>query len=141
MKKIVSVNVISHKLALKAAEATVAKGSELGCSIVVAIVGPGGELIAFLRANGAPLPSAKIAQDKAYSAASFRIPTPQLYEMVSGNPALRDGIMSQPGIALFGGGLPIEIDGEFVGAIGVSGSTEEQDIECATAGLASIGAK
>ena len=69
MEKIVSVNVISHKLALKAAEATVAKGSELGCSIVVAIVGPGGELIAFLRANGAPLPSAKIAQDKAYSAA------------------------------------------------------------------------
>jgi uncharacterized protein GlcG (DUF336 family) len=42
---------------------------------------------------------------------------------------------------MFGGGLPIVIDGEFVGAIGVSGGSEELDIACANAGLCAIGAE
>ncbi|MGX7927181.1 GlcG/HbpS family heme-binding protein [Tsuneonella sp. HG094] len=121
--------------------AAVGKGGEIAGPVAAAVVGAGGELVAFLRANGSPGPSAKIAQDKAYSAASFRVSTTALYQMVSGNRALRDGISAQPGVVLFGGGLPIEIDGEIVGAIGVSGASEEQDIECAGAGLAAIGAR
>ncbi|NBS64966.1 MAG: heme-binding protein [Betaproteobacteria bacterium] len=141
MDGVITIRTVGHELALKAAAAAVAKGATVGCPVVVAVVGAGGDLVALLCASGAPSPSAKIAQDKAYSAASFRVPTPELYAMVSGNPALRDGIVAQPGIAMFGGGLPIEIAGEFVGAIGVSGGSEAMDVECANAGLAAVGAK
>ncbi|PKB13591.1 uncharacterized protein GlcG (DUF336 family) [Novosphingobium kunmingense] len=141
MDGVVTIRTVGHELALKAAAAAVAKGATVGCPVVAAVVGAGGDLVAFLRASGSPSPSAKIAQDKAYSAASFRVPTPELYAMVAGNPALRDGIVAQPGIAMFGGGLPIEIAGEFVGAIGVSGGSEAMDVEFANAGLAAVGAK
>ena len=141
MDGVVSVRTVGHELALKAAAAAVATGAAAGCPVVAAVVGAGGDLVAFVRASGSPSPSAKIAQDKAYSAASFRVPTPDLYAMVSGNPALRDGMVAQPGLAMFGGGLPIEIAGVFVGAIGVSGGSEAMDVEYANAGLAAIGAR
>nr|AAM14601.1 unknown [Sphingomonas sp. KMG425] len=64
-----------------------------------------------------PFPSSQIAQDKAYTAASFKVPSPDVYKMVAGNPALSGGIAAKPGIAMFGGGLPIAIAGEIVGAI------------------------
>jgi len=141
MEGLISIRTVGHELALSAAAAAVAKGVDMGCPVVAAVVGIRGDLIAFVRANCSPPPSAKIAQDKAYSAASFQIPTPDLYAAVSSNPALRDGIAEQPGIAMFAGGLPIEINGECVGAIGVSGGSEKQDVECANAGLAAIDAR
>lgn len=141
MDRIVKTMTIHSQPAMAAVLAAVSKGSEIARPVAAAVVGAGGELMAFLRANGAPAPSAKIAQDKAYSAASFRVPTSALFEMVFDSPALREGLTAQSGIVMFGGGLPIEIEGEFVGAIGVSGASEAQDIECAGAGLAAIGAK
>jgi|TARA_A100001391_G_scaffold163149_1_gene122567 uncharacterized protein GlcG (DUF336 family) len=138
---VVLIQTIGHELALKAAAAAVAEGAATGCAVAAAVVGAEGALVAFLRASGSPPPSAKIAQDKAYSAASFRVSTPALYAMVSSNPPLRDGIVGQPGIAMFGGGLPIQFEGECVGAIGVSGGSEELDVVCANAGLKAIGAQ
>ncbi|CAN5259628.1 heme-binding protein [Sphingomonas sp. TF3] len=132
------IKTIGHGLAASAVSSAVAKGIALGCPVTAAVVGAGGELVAFLRASGTPFPSTQIAQDKAYTVASFRMPGPELYRTVSGNPALCSGIAAQPGIAMFGGGLPIEIGGECVGAIGVSGGTEEQDITCAKAGAAAV---
>ena len=139
MDGVVSVRTVGHELALKAAAAAVAMGAAAGCPVVAAVVGAGGDLVAFVRASGSPSPSAKIAQDKAYSAASFRVPTPDLYAMVSGNPALRDGIVAQPGIAMFGGGLPIVEGGQRIGGIGVSGGSAAQDDVCAAAGIHALG--
>ncbi len=141
MDGIVTIRTIGHDLAAQAVRAAVAKGVELGCPVVAAVIGADGELTALLRASGAPFPSSQIAQDKAYTAASFRMATPDLYRMVAGNPALSSGLAAKPGIAMFGGGLPIEIDGEFVGAIGVSGGTEELDTACAKASLIAIGSR
>lgn len=141
MSGLETIRTIGYDLAALAVSAAVAKGADLRRPVVAAIIGASGELTALLRAVGAPFPSSQIAQDKASTAASFRMPTPDLYHMVSGNPALIGGLSVRPGIALFGGGLPIEIGGEFVGAIGVSGGSEEQDIACANAGLAAIGAR
>jgi uncharacterized protein GlcG (DUF336 family) len=141
MSAIATVRTIGSGVAIEAVIAATARGREIAGPVVAAVVGARGDLVAFLHTNGAPAPSAKIAQDKAYTAASFRVPTPALFDMVSASAALREGIAAQPGVAMFGGGLPIDIDGEFVGAIGVSGASEEQDIECANAGLAAIGAK
>lgn len=141
MDAVATIRTIGHGLAATAVSAAVVKGGEAGCPLVAAVVGASGELVAFLRATGAPFPSSQIAQDKAYTAASFKLPTPDLYRMVSGNPALSGGIQARPGIAMFGGGLPIAIDGEIVGAVGVSGGTEELDTLCANAALAAIGAE
>ena len=140
MDGLVTIRTIGHGLAAQAVSAALAKGEEAGCPVVAAVIGATGELAALLRASGAPFPSSQIAKDKANTAASFRAPTTDVYEMVSGNPALRSGIAAQPGIAMFGGGLPIVIGGEFVGAIGVSGGSEDLDIACANAALSAIGA-
>ncbi|MBV2148256.1 MULTISPECIES: GlcG/HbpS family heme-binding protein [unclassified Sphingobium] len=141
MDGLVTIRTIGHALAAQAVSASVAKGQEAGCAVVAAVIGGGGDLVAMLRASGAPFPSSQIAQDKAYTAASFRVSTLEVYQMVAGNPALSTGLAIQPGIVMFGGGLPIVIDGEFVGAIGVSGGSEELDIACANAGLSAIGGR
>lgn len=140
MNNLVTIRTIGHDLAATAVKSAVAKGAEFGCPVVAAVIGAGGELVALLRASGTPLPSTQIAQDKAYTAASFQVPGPDLYRMVSSNPALSSGLAAQPRIAMFGGGLPIKIDGDCVGAIGVSGASEEQDTACAKTALAAIGA-
>ncbi|AIT82641.1 MULTISPECIES: GlcG/HbpS family heme-binding protein [Sphingomonadales] len=140
MNGVATIRSVGHDLAAKAVQVAVAKGGEAGCPLVAAVVGATGELVALLRATGAPFPSSQIAQDKAYTAASFKVPSPDVYKMVAGNPALSGGIAAKPGIAMFGGGLPIAIAGEIVGAIGVSGGTEELDTQCANAALISIGA-
>ena len=76
----------------------------------------------------------EIAQSKAFTAL-FGMPTDQFYNALKGEPSLVAGLFNRPRIAAFGGGLPIKIGNEIVGAIGVSGATAEQDIECAQAAL------
>lgn len=131
---------ISDEAAHAAVAAAVAKGRELGCAMNAAVVDAGGNLVAFLRASGAFLPSITIAQDKAYTAAAFKMSTDTLCKGVSEPAVLRDGIASRPGVILFGGGFPIVVDGQVVGGIGCSGGSEEHDRACARAGLAAIGA-
>ena len=131
--------VIGEEAAARAVSAAVEKARELGVRINVAVVDGGGNLAAFLRMPGAFLHSIGIAQDKAYTAVSFRMATADLYRMVQGNPGLRDGLIRRDRMAAIGGGFPIIIDGQLVGGIGVSGASEEQDALCAQAGLAALG--
>lgn len=141
MDKVVTLRTIGHAFALDAVGAAIAHGATQQCPVAAAVMGAGGELVAFARVSGAPLHSTTIAQDKALTAASFKVPTTALHRMVSDNDALLAGITARPGIVLFGGGLPIFFDDECIGAIGVSGGSEALDIECANAGLLAIGAK
>ena len=110
----------------------------IGAPVVAAVVDSSGVLVAMLRATGAPFHSTKIAEDKAMTSASFKVPSDAMFGFISGNPALVAGIPSRPGVAMFGGGLPIIADGAVIGAIGVSGGSEAQDIESAKAGLAAL---
>jgi uncharacterized protein GlcG (DUF336 family) len=130
---------ITHEAALAAVDAAVRKGLEMGCRINAAVVDQGGNLVAFLRAPGAFLHSISIAQDKAYSAAGFGLPTADLFGLIKDNPALREGLTQRPRLVAFAGGFPIRVDGVVVGGIGVSGASEEQDCACARAGLIAIG--
>ena len=123
----------------RAVGAAVARAEELGVAVNACVVDAGGNRIAFLRGDGAFLPSGRIARDKAYTAAGFGVPTGALYQGLSAEPAVLAGISAQPGVALFPGGLPIRADGQIVGGIGVSGASAEQDEICARAGLAAIG--
>ena len=132
-------NTVSSQAALAAVSAAITHGQSLGCKVVAAIVDSGGNLLACLRDDGAFLHSISIAQDKAYTALGFGIPTTTLYDAIQTPSSLRDGIMHRDRLIVFGGGFPIIVDGQVVGGIGVSGASEEQDSACAQAGLHAIG--
>ncbi len=139
MHTIIDRKSVSSHAALIAVTAALEKGRAVNCNMVAAVVDCGGNLLACLRADGAFLHSIAIAQDKAYTAAGFGIPTTALYDAVKEPPALRDGITRRDRLVMFGGGFPIRSDGQVIGGIGVSGGSEEQDSLCALAGLAAIG--
>ncbi|MDO9143341.1 MAG: heme-binding protein [Rhodoferax sp.] len=123
-----------------AARATAQHADSLGIAINIAVVDLGGNLAAFLRMPGAFLHSIDIAIDKAYTAASFGLPTSQWHgALQEHSDAVREGIVLRPRFVAFGGGLPILEAGQRIGGIGVSGGSEEQDEACAQAGLKAIG--
>ncbi len=117
----------------------VTKAQQLGVLINAAVVDRGGNLLAFIRMNGAFLHSISIAEDKAFTALSFGFPTEQWGDILGDDHNLREGLLQRNRLVMIGGGLPLKIDGELIGAIGVSGASEEQDQICAQAGADSIG--
>lgn len=86
---------------------------------------------------GAFIHSINIAIDKAYTSASFGFSTKAWMKAIGHDEGMKLGFSAQPRLIVFGGGLPIG-KGEWIGGIGVSGASEEQDEECARAGLAAI---
>lgn len=132
-------HVLLAEAALKGVAAAVAKAGELGAAVNACVVDAGGNQIAFLRGDGAFLPSGRIAHDKAWTAAGFKLATGKLYEALAGEPPVLAGIAAQPGIALFQGGLPIVLDGAVLGGIGVSGASAAHDEICARAGIEAMG--
>ena len=104
----------------------------------IAVTDEGGDLKAFQRMDGAPKLSIQISQDKAYTAASFSMATHAWFDFIKDDPPLLHGITHTPRLIVFGGGFPIVIGGEVIGAIGVSGGHYTQDMECARAALAAI---
>lgn len=107
-------------------------GTENGWKLSVAVVNAEGNLIAFQRADDAFLGSIDLSIAKAKSSNAFRRPTKAFVEGVnSGNM----GLVSVNGVIAIAGGVPINISGAHLGAIGVSGATAAQDEQCALAAL------
>jgi uncharacterized protein GlcG (DUF336 family) len=127
---------ITTEAALRAVEGAVQHAIQLGIKINVAVCDASGTPMAFLRMNGAPLHSISISEDKAYTAASFGLPTSQWVQILSSHSeGVRLGLPARSRFVQFGGGLPINVNGTLVGGIGVSGGSEQQDEECARFGL------
>src|SRR6202158_1941658 len=136
MANVVTKHSISSELAQKMVDAAVAKARELGVSENVAILDDGGNVKAFSRLDGASMPTIEIAQKKAYTAL-FGVSTQDFFNFIQGDPSLLAGIPTLARVAAWGGGFPIKVNGEVVGAIGVSGApTVQNDIDCARAALA-----
>lgn len=118
------------------------KAEEIGVPMCIAVTDESGQLIAFERMDGGKITSTIIAQDKAYTAAGAKRTT-ESYGAASqpGSPAY--GINSAIGgrLMVVAGGLPVVIDGEVVGAIGLSSGTPAQDSECAQAGITHLMSK
>ena len=115
-----------------------AKAGELGVTENVAILDDGGNLKAFGRMDGASMPTIEIAQKKAYTAL-FGVSTQDFFNFIQGDPSLLAGIPTLSRVAAWGGGFPIKLNGEVVGAIGLSGApTVQNDIDCARAALALV---
>jgi len=134
MANVIQKNSISAELAQKMVDAALAKANAIGVPVDIAILDDGGNLKAFSRMDGAPILSIEIAQNKAYTA-PFGLPTRDFFNFIQGNPSLLAGIPQVARVAAYGGGLPIKMDGAIVGAIGVSGGTVQNDVDCAQAAL------
>lgn len=123
-----------------ALDSALAHALENGLRMNIAVVDPGGVLLSFARMDGAFAHSGPIAIDKARTTVGFGgAPTADLYSALAGEDAVIRGIGNRPGVAAFGGGVPIRVDGELVGAIGASGGSAEEDAAVATAGAAVVG--
>ena len=131
-------NILPQQLVWNMIQIAIAKAEELNIKVSVAIVDDGGNLTGFLKMDGAKLIPSNIAQNKAYTAAGFGIPTSQWYERIKENPPLLHGLVHTDRMTIFGGGCPIYIEGDLVGGIGVSGGTAAQDEQCAKAALLAI---
>src|SRR6202008_1324831 len=137
MANVVKKYSISSELAQKMVDRAVAKARELGVSENVVILDDGGNLKAFSRMDGAPIPTIEMAQNKAYTAL-LGVSTQDFFNFIQGDPSLLAGIPTLSRVAAYGGGFPVMIDGEVVGAIGVSGGTVQNDVDCAKAALALV---
>jgi glc operon protein GlcG len=133
--------------ARKVIAAAEAKAVELKVKANIAVVDDGGHLLAFVRMDGARPASAITAQTKAISAATMRQASGALSGTVLSDPATLSGNLGVPLAAATGGarvttllgGVPIIVDGEVIGAIGVGAASGEQDAEIARAGSAALG--
>jgi uncharacterized protein GlcG (DUF336 family) len=131
---------IDWQSAQRAAAGAAQRAAEIGVPVNVSVLDAGGLPIAFLRMPGAPLHSISISEDKAYTAVSFGLPTSAwAAELKQHSEAVRQGLLQRPRMVMFGGGVPIVLDGVLAGAIGVSGASEVQDEMCARAGMEACG--
>ena len=134
----------TQDLSLEQAQAVVAAAlaaaEEQGTKMDIAVVDAGGNLKAFARMDGAWLGSIDIATTKARTARYFDLPTEALGELSQPGGPLYGIEVSNGGLITFPGGLPLKAeDGTVIGAIGVSGSTVEDDRAVAAAGAAALG--
>jgi uncharacterized protein GlcG (DUF336 family) len=131
---------ISTDLAHRIIGAAEAKADDIGVQMNIAVCDESGVLKAFSRMDGAALLSVQIAQDKAYTAIGFGMPSDAWHEFIKDDPPLASGAVGGiDRLVIFGGGYPIKVGDEVVGAIGVSGGHYTQDMEVAQAGLTVLG--
>ena len=115
------------------------KAAEIGTKMDIAVVDAGANLKFFIRMDGAWLGSIDIAIKKARTARFFDMPTGSIGELSQPAGPLYNIEHSNGGLISFPGGLPIKnADGEVIGAIGVSGSSVEDDHTVAAAGAAAV---
>jgi len=115
------------------------KAASLGIPYCVAVVDAGGHLVAFLRQDGALIGSVDLAIDKAATARIFDKKTSDLATLAqSGEPLFGIQESNAGKVVIFGGGVPIALNGAIVGAVGASAGTVEQDIAVAEAAIAAL---
>lgn len=121
------------------AEAAEAKATELGVPVVFAGVDAGGNLMLLHRMADSLLGSIDIAMSKAFTSAAFKLPTAALKEASAPTGELH-GIQGSNGgrVVVFGGGLPVFVDGHLAGGIGVSGGTVDEDVLIVSHALSAV---
>jgi len=126
---------ISVETAKKAAAAALAEARKNNWFMAIAVVDPSGTLVYYEKMDNTQTGSATVAIDKAKTAALFKRPSKAFQDAVAGGGAgLR--ALALPGAAPIEGGVPIVVNNQIIGAIGVSGAASDQDGVCAQAGAA-----
>ncbi len=125
--------------AQRAVNAAITAAQHIGVAACIVVCDRGGHPLATARMDGAPVLSMDIALNKAWTVTMFNgVPTAAWWSMIKDEPALVHGITHTPRLVVFGGGEPVQVDGQLVGAVGVSGGSAEQDVEIAAAGAAAL---
>ena len=120
---------LAKKLAAKAEE----EAAKNKWTVVVAIVDDGGNLVYLSKMDGTQIGSIDVAQKKARTAVKFKRPTKAFEDMVAGG---RTAVLSLPDVVAIEGGVPIVVEGTYIGAIGISGAKSNEDGIVAAAALA-----
>src|SRR3954464_4602411 len=127
-----------HVIDTAGADAVIAAAEEAAAAsharVYICVVDPSGEVVAMRRTHGAQVASARVAVDKARTAAIFVRPSREMEEQVSSG---RLGALALHGAACLTGGIPLKIGDEVVGAVGTSGETPDEDEAISIAGAAS----
>ncbi|MBX3178063.1 MAG: heme-binding protein [Candidatus Hydrogenedentes bacterium] len=130
---------ISLEQANRVVAAAVKKAEAINTKMDIAVVDAGANLKAFVRMDGAWLGSIDIAQKKARTARFFDMNTGTIGELSQPGGSLYNIEHSNGGLITFPGGVPLKnASGEIIGAIGVSGSSVEDDHAVAEAGAAAL---
>lgn len=128
--------VLSQEDAQQIIDAAAAHANKNDWAVTIAVTDDGGHLLALKRLDGAAPVSAHIASAKAHAAALGRRETKGYEEMINNG---RFAFLSAPQIeGMLEGGVPVMIEGQTIGAVGVSGVQASQDAETAKAGIAAI---
>jgi glc operon protein GlcG len=122
--------------ARKAVAAATAEAKANNWNVVIAVVDDAGYPLTIDRLDNTQRPSVDIAVGKAKTAALFRRPTAAMEEAINKG---RTALLSAEGHVFMQGGVPIVVNGEVIGAVGVSGVRSDQDEQVATAGVKAIG--
>ena len=125
---------ITLELAQRVIAAAEKKAAEIKQPMNIAVVDGGGNLVAFARMDGAWLGSIQIAQKKAWTSRAFDIETKTLSKFAQPGADFYGIHVTNGGVTIFAGGVPLLRGKEVVGAIGVSGGSGKQDQEVAEAG-------
>lgn len=116
--------------------AAIAKATQRGAGGAIAVVDDGGSLIAFQRIDGTFAAGAAVSLGKARTSALFKKPTKAFEDSINGG---RTALAAVHEMTPLQGGVPILVDGQVVGAIGVSGAhSQQEDEEIALAGAAAL---
>lgn len=126
---------LSLSVAKQIAAAAEKHAKENQWNVCIAIVDDGGHLIYFQRLDGTQTGSVLVSQRKAQTAIAFKRPTKVFEEGVAGG---RNALLALPGAVPLEGGVPLVVEGQMVGAIGVSGVTAQQDGQIAQAGAEAL---
>ena len=130
---------ITLKQAKTVVDAAEKKADDIGVAMNIAVVDAGNNLTAFVRQDGGWLGSIEIAQDKAFTARAFDMPTADLAETAQpGEPLYGIAVSNEGRVIVFPGGIPLKDGNEVIGAIGVSGGEVDQDQTVAEAGVAAL---
>lgn len=128
---------ITLEQARKVMAAAEAEAKKNNWNMAIAIVDSGGHLMLFQRMDGTQFAGAKIARDKAWSAAAYKRPGKAFQDrLAKGGEELR--ILQLHGVSAIDGGDPIVMDGKLIGGIGVSGGSGEQDGQVSKAGAGAL---
>jgi glc operon protein GlcG len=143
MSDAVDARTVSFDGAQRVLAAAIKHAEQLKVSVSVAVAGRGGDLKAFTQMDGASMLSGETARRKAYTVAAVGMSTQAFGSILKSEmrdePELFHGMISIEGLIAFAGGVPLQLDGQMIGSVAVSGGTSSQDQEIAEAAAATIG--
>jgi glc operon protein GlcG len=119
--------------------AALARAAEMSVAVTVVVVDESGVVKSMTRMDGAPLVSVQTGINKAYAAAAIGMPPDDFYSAIQTDGAAVASFATRPGLALIAGGLPVIVDGQVAGGIGVAGAmTGAEDRAIAEGAVAAV---